>query len=221
MKEIGAIGKNKRNSQGQGYMYRGVDDVMNALEPAMEKHGVFVVPEVLDQTREERTSKTGGNLLYSICKIRYSFYCEDGSNVQATVIGEAMDSGDKATNKAMSVAFKYACFQVFCIPTEEMQDPDATTPPPSSPKDNTKANKPTTGKPNPANASNNVPPEAESSLSDKIDQPKIKTLQNELIRTGVKDSVILNMCKIKNVGDMTNEQFVAVMKKFEATPDKK
>ena len=44
-----------------------------------------------------------------------------------------MDSGDKASNKAMSAAFKYACFQTFCIPTEEMQDPDAETPPPSTP----------------------------------------------------------------------------------------
>ena len=44
-----------------------------------------------------------------------------------------MDSGDKASNKAMSSAFKYACFQVFCIATEEMKDPDAETPPPSTP----------------------------------------------------------------------------------------
>jgi hypothetical protein len=67
-------------------------------------------------------------LIYSICTIKYTFYAEDGSSVSATVIGEGMDSGDKATNKAMSIAFKYACFQVFCIPTEEMKDPDADTP---------------------------------------------------------------------------------------------
>ena len=72
MKEIGAIGKNKRNTQGAGFMYRGIDDVMNALEPAMEKNGLFVVPEVLEQSREERTTKNGGNLIYSICKIIFS-----------------------------------------------------------------------------------------------------------------------------------------------------
>lgn len=127
MGEIGAIGKNKKNTQGTGYMYRGVDDVMNALNPAMVKHKVFVVPEILEQIREERTSKAGGVLTYSICKIKYTFYTIDGSSVSAIVIGEAMDSGDKGTNKSMAIAFKYACFQIFCIPTEEMKDPDADT----------------------------------------------------------------------------------------------
>ena len=132
MEQIGAIGKNTKNQQ-QGFMYRGIDDVMNALSPALTANKVFVVPEVLEQTREERTSIKKDNygnektstLLYSIIKVKYTFYAEDGSNVCATVIGEGMDSGDKATNKAMSIAFKYACFQVFCIPTEEMVDPDA------------------------------------------------------------------------------------------------
>lgn len=124
MADIGAIGKNK-SSQRQEYKYRGVDDVMNALQPVMVKHGLFVVPEIIDQKREERRSSKGNNLLYSVCTVRYTFYAKDGSSVQCVVIGEGMDSGDKATNKAMSIAFKYACFQVFCIPTEEMKDPDA------------------------------------------------------------------------------------------------
>ena len=108
-------------------MYRGIDDVMNALQPLLAKYHIFVVPEVLEQQREERQTARGGLLLYSICRVKYTFYAEDGSSVSAVVIGEGMDSGDKATNKAMSVAFKYACFQVFCIPTEEMKDPDAET----------------------------------------------------------------------------------------------
>lgn len=124
MDEIGAIGKNTKNQQ-QGFMYRGIDAVMNALNPALVKYKVFVVPEVLEQNREERTNAKGTTLLYSIIKVKYTFYAEDGSSVSAVVIGEGMDSGDKATNKAMSIAFKYACFQVFCIPTEEMVDPDA------------------------------------------------------------------------------------------------
>lgn len=124
MADIGAIGKDKKNAQ-QGFKYRGVDDVMNALQPVMVKHGLFVVPEIIDQKREERQTSRGGNLIYSVCTVRYTFYAKDGSSVQCVVIGEGMDSGDKATNKAMSIAFKYACFQVFCIPTEEMKDPDA------------------------------------------------------------------------------------------------
>lgn len=124
MGEIGAVGKKSKNQQ-QGFMFRGIDAVMNAINPALVKNKVFIVPEIMEQTREERTSSKGGTLIYSVCKIKYTFFAEDGSSVSAVVIGEGMDSGDKATNKAMSIAFKYACFQVFCIPTEEMADPDA------------------------------------------------------------------------------------------------
>ena len=127
MSEIGAISKAKRNQQ-QGFMYRGVDDVMNALQPILVKHKIFIVPEVLEQTREERTTKSGGSLTYTILKVKYTFYTDDGSNISTVIIGEGMDSADKSSNKALSVAFKYACFQVFCIPTEEMKDPDAETP---------------------------------------------------------------------------------------------
>ena len=138
MSEGYAITKDKRN-QKQGYVYRGIDDVMNTFQPLLAKHHVFVVPEVLERERQERVTykdgKQSGTLLYSILTMRYTFYAEDGSSVSAVVIGEGMDSGDKASNKAMSVAMKYAMFQVFCIPTEEMADPDADTPPASKPKE--------------------------------------------------------------------------------------
>lgn len=123
MDDIGVVGKTSKNTT-QGFMFRGIDAVMNAINPALVKNKLFIVPEILEQTREERQSARGGTLIYSICKIKYTFYAEDGSNITCVVIGEGMDSGDKATNKAMSIAFKYACFQVFCIPTEEMVDPD-------------------------------------------------------------------------------------------------
>ena len=132
MEEIGAVGKNSRNEK-QKYMYRGVDDVMNALNPAFTKHKLFMVPEVVSQKREERQTANEKNLIYSVLSVKYTFYAEDGSSIYTLVPGEGMDSGDKASNKAMSSAFKYACFQVFCIATEEMKDPDAETPPPSTP----------------------------------------------------------------------------------------
>lgn len=127
MRDIGAVGKDSFNEQ-QRFKFRGIDAVMNALYPALVKNKVFVVPEILEQTREERESSRGGRLIYSICKIRYTFFAEDGSSISAVTIGEGMDSGDKATNKAMAIALKYAFFQVFCIPTEEMTDPDAESP---------------------------------------------------------------------------------------------
>jgi len=130
LEEVPAIGKNKKNTT-QNFMFRGIDDVMNTFQPLLAKHKVFIVPQVLEQTREERVTSKGGILIYSICKIKYIFYAEDGSFIEAIVVGEGMDSGDKATNKAMAIAMKYAMFQVFCIPTEEMKDPDSETPPAS------------------------------------------------------------------------------------------
>ena len=132
MQKGAAVSKDKRNEQ-QRFMYRGIDDVMNVFNPLMAEAGIFMVPEVLDAKREERQTSKGGNLIYSVLRVKYTFYASDGTTVSATVIGEGMDSGDKASNKAMAVAMKYAMFQVFCIPTEEMKDPDADSPDPSRP----------------------------------------------------------------------------------------
>lgn len=134
LSEVPAIKKTKKNTT-QGFMFRGIDDVMNTFQPLLAKHKVFIVPQVIEQTREERQTLKGATLIYSICKVKYTFYAEDGSTIEAVVIGEGMDSGDKATNKAMAIAMKYAMFQVFCIPTEEMKDPDSETPPTSVKKE--------------------------------------------------------------------------------------
>lgn len=132
MEEVPAITKSDKNEM-QKFMYRGIDKVMNAMQPLLAKYKVFIVPECLEKTREERVSSKGGNLIYSILKMKYKFYAEDGSFVEAITIGEGMDSGDKASNKAMAIAMKYAMFQVFCIPTDAEDDPDKTSPEPSKP----------------------------------------------------------------------------------------
>lgn len=128
MADIDAIGKNRRNSQGSGYNFRGIDDVYNEVHVSLAKHGVFTVPAVLEERTEERPSKSGGLLIYRVLKIKYDFFAVDGSSVSAVVIGEGMDSGDKASNKAMSVAHKYCLLQVFAIPTEDLKDPENDTP---------------------------------------------------------------------------------------------
>ena len=121
---IGAIGKDNVNQQ-QKFRYRGIDQVYNALNPVMAELGIFFCPEVLDMRREDRVTKNGTALTYTILTMKFTAYAPDGSSVSLTVMGEGMDSGDKGCNKAMSVAMKYAMFQLFCIPTEEMKDPDA------------------------------------------------------------------------------------------------
>ena len=138
MGELGAIEKVKRNQQ-QGFNYRGVDDVMNALNPLMVKHKLFCVPEVLEHQREERKTVKGGNLIYSVLKVRYTLYADDGSSISAIVMGEGMDSGDKSSNKALAIAYKYAMFQIFSIPTEETApEADQTLPPESTKADHSR-----------------------------------------------------------------------------------
>ena len=128
MAQVGAIEKNRTNTQqGSGYKFRGIDDVYAALQPVLSQNGVFFVPEVLEQFREERTSKSGGQLLYTVLKIKFTFFAPDGSSVPAVVIGEAMDSGDKSANKAQSAGLKVACLQLFCVPTEEPKDTEYET----------------------------------------------------------------------------------------------
>lgn len=129
--EVEFIGKDKQVQSGGSYKYRGVDQVLNTLHPLFAKHKIFSVPEVMEiLTREQRETKNGGLMLYQVLKIKYTFYAEDGTSISAIVVGEAMDSGDKVSNKCMSVAYKYACFQILSIPTEETtQDPDDTNEP--------------------------------------------------------------------------------------------
>jgi len=197
MADIDAVGKNRENMQ-QKFKYRGIDDVMNAINPALIKHKVFIVPEVLEEKREERQTKGGSNLIYSICKIRFRFCAEDGSYIEATTVGEGMDSGDKATNKAMAIAFKYACFQVFCIPTEEMKDPDSETPPESRTKvDETNC------------------------ADDLIDNAKIKAIQKKIESKGLTEKSILDYFKIDDFYNMTLSAWMQGMKLLDNYPDKK
>lgn len=127
MAKVPAIGKDKRNTQ-QGFNFRGIDQVMNALQNILPEVGVFYLPEVLESSREVRDSKNGGKNTFTTLKVKYTFYAADGSHVSATVQSEGMDSADKSSNKAMSGACKYALFQAFNIATEEMIDPDADDP---------------------------------------------------------------------------------------------
>ncbi|AMG57717.1 ERF family protein [Pantoea vagans] len=113
------ISKDRKNQQ-QGFNFRGIDQVYNALAPVLAKHGLVILPRITERTVTERTTKSGGVLFYVVVKAEFDFVAtEDGSKHTVITYGEAMDSGDKATNKAMSIAYKYAAFQAFCIPTEQ------------------------------------------------------------------------------------------------------
>lgn len=123
MEEVEHIAKNRQGDNIR-YKFRGIDDVYHALHSLLAKHKVFTVPQVLEERSEERTTKSGGHMIYRILRIKYIFYTVDGSFIECVVVGEAMDTSDKASNKAMSVAHKYALIQVFAIPTAEDKDPE-------------------------------------------------------------------------------------------------
>jgi hypothetical protein len=121
------VAKGRKNQQ-QGYSFRGIDDIYNALSGIMASAELCVLPVVLERILVERETKAGNALFYVTVKVDFCFISSrDGSKHVVTTYGEAMDSADKATNKAMSAAYKYACMQAFCIPTEGDNDADTTT----------------------------------------------------------------------------------------------
>lgn len=121
------ISKGRKNAQ-QGYAFRGIDDVYAALAPHLAGHKLCILPRVTDRAVIERETKAGGNLFYTTLTVEFDFVSvADGSKHTVCTVGEAMDSGDKSSNKAMSAAYKYACFLAFAIPTEGDNDPDSTT----------------------------------------------------------------------------------------------
>lgn len=132
MEELPHIPKARRVDFGNTkYNFRGIDDIYQALQPLLIKHKVVSVPAArIIHNEKIETSKTdpkSGEIRTSVTnrvvlEVVYVFYAEDGSQVSSAVISEGMDTGDKACNKAMSAAHKYALLQVFCIPTEEAKD---------------------------------------------------------------------------------------------------
>jgi len=131
MRDMTPIAKDRKNVQ-QGYSFRGIDDVYNASHEIMAKHGVFMSATIQDATFSERPSKSGGILMHCRIRATYRFIADDGSYIETQVVGEGMDSGDKAANKAMSVGQKYAILQTFLVPTDEPKDPEVDNPEPAA-----------------------------------------------------------------------------------------
>ncbi len=126
MNDVGAVAKKERNTH-QNFQFRGIDAVINAVSPAFREHGIVVLPRVIShdyqqiEIGQKRTPSGHVTLM-----VEYTFTNRDGDSLTATVVAESMDSGDKATAKAMSVAYRTALLQVLCLPTDE-PDPDSHT----------------------------------------------------------------------------------------------
>lgn len=128
MSEVKAVDKEHKNVQ-QNFMFRGIDDMMNALHILFAKHGVIILPEELEHIQESYATKTGGTQFRSRVLMQFSFVStDDGSSVTASGWGEAADSGDKGYNKCKSIALKYVLMQMFLLPTKDIADPNKETP---------------------------------------------------------------------------------------------
>lgn len=126
MRSIGSIGKNSKNDFHK-YNYRGIDDMINAINPVMARVGVMIIPYEMNLIREERRNKKGEDMVFTVITMAYKFVSSDGSSETVTVSGEGSDSGDKSLNKAMTSAYKNALNQVFMIATD-MIDSETESP---------------------------------------------------------------------------------------------
>ena len=126
MNDIGAVGKDGKYQDGRmSYKYRGVDGVVNAVSPAFRRHGIVCVPTLLEKSRDTTATRSGGRAEVIHIRVRYTFYdAESGESIATEVPGQAFDTSDKATAKAMSVALRIALLQVLMLPTCDT-DPDA------------------------------------------------------------------------------------------------
>lgn len=127
MKSVGAIRKDQRNTH-QNYKFRGIEDMYNGVQPALIANGVFCCPQVLKSETHEMQTKSGGTSFRVLLTVCHKFYAEDGSFVEVVTVGEGIDTSDKASNKAMSAAMKYAFIELLSIPTEDIEDSDRESP---------------------------------------------------------------------------------------------
>ncbi len=128
--KVGISKSRKNQTPGAQYNFRGIDEVYNTLAPLMAEHGLCILPRIVEHSLSERGKTRNGNTIYgAIVTAEFDFVsADDGSIHVVRTMGEAMDSSDKATNKAMSAAYKYAALMTFAIPTEGDNDADAHTP---------------------------------------------------------------------------------------------
>lgn len=119
--KIGIAKLGKADTGGAKYTFRGIDAAMNEMSPILVNNGITVTPSYSDLIVQERAkAETGKFARFVTVKGTFTFGAEDGSSVVASAYGEAMDSGDKATIKAQSVAFRTVLFQQFIVPLMAM-----------------------------------------------------------------------------------------------------
>lgn len=171
------VAKNQTNTYDK-YKFRGIDDVYNALAPLLAKHGLVILPRVLERYSEERISGQNKALFYVTVKAEFDFVsAEDGSKHTVCAYGEAMDRGDKGTNKAMTAAYKYAMFEAFCIPTEGADDADSES------------------------------HEVQGRPAPKVSEKQVSELTDLIAATDTDESKFLHFFKVSSLSDLPSSDF--------------
>lgn len=195
MKEVGAVRKAERNTH-QNFNFRGIDAITNAVSPAFRKHGVFCTPTVVESTYESvQVGQNRTNMGHARVTVRYTFHATDGSSISATVCAESMDSGDKATAKAMSVAYRTCLLQTLCLPTDDV-DPDAETFVRSEPR---------TQQPRSEQPRTSAPPEKSNKAAPQRTDAQAKLMNDLLRQTDCDEQLIIDTFKIA-IADATVPQ---------------
>lgn len=191
------IGKNRKNDA-QGFTFRGIDDVLNRMSRHLVDANLVIIPKVTSREVHERTNARGNALFYVVLTVDYTIMSAlDGSSVTITTIGEAMDSGDKATNKALSIAYKYMAFQTFAIPISD--DPDSET----------HSVKPRVEAPS-------FPPSDEPDTTKKMGPSEVKTIIALCDEAGVSPDVIAKSFGAKSIEDVGLPNFAAIVDRLQS-----
>jgi len=137
MTDLAAIGIGKdRVNEMQRYNFRGIDDVYNAIANLYSKHGLVVLPQVLEYSREIGQTSKGTPQVTVTQHVQFTFHhIHNEQTVITTQWGEAADTSDKATNKASSAAYKYMAIESFAIPIVGNDDADNSHPEVTTSKD--------------------------------------------------------------------------------------
>lgn len=122
-REVGAVAKGDRNSA-QGFNFRGIDAVVNAVAGPLMKHGIMSYPSKVISTKRGTATTSKGSVMNTVEVVMQYAFTDGKSTLYFEAPGEAFDSGDKGTPKAMSVAYRTALLQALTLPTDE-PDPDS------------------------------------------------------------------------------------------------
>ncbi len=215
MNELKGVGKNSTNEE-ENYKYRSIDDVMGALKPLLTKYRVICSVEVLDVQREERQAATGGTLIWSLVKVKYTLRKDNNDTLECVMFGEGMDGGDKSLNKALTSAYKYFLTEVFCIATDDaMMDSEAYSPKVDAPaKPKTPGDTPSLRPQQAASKIANFAADQTAEPEDKtvpISQEEMDALVKKLNYMNVSNATIVKEYGLKSLRDMTKEQYEKVM----------